>query len=266
MTITKTRIRACKAKNPSTCRYHGNPNQVGSIFATPEMYKTIPSQINMDEEKFDDMNYIAASTGYLKPLPEKEIKALSHYVQSGYDEINSALYGNTPMSSEIEEYVFHLDSALTKASQAPPVLWRNLSGFNLPTKFLNEKHKVGDTISFPGYLSTSQTPSAIMHMANDTTWYMRETPADELEHDPNFEYRIIPPASYTSAPARNVMFMIKTRTAAPVSVLRGHVAEQEWLVPRGKTFKVTAIHNDRLLTGDSMSNGTRANVFVLEEI
>lgn len=256
----------CRSANPANCKFHGVPKSTKPLAPTPEIYKQIPQDFNLDNEKFDETKYIGNCTEYLNQLDKEEITSVNQYVQADYNYINSALYGNTPATAKIKNQIRLLDAALTKAPEAPPVLWRSLSGFELPNKFREQNHQLGDVLEFKGYTSTSETPSALMHIPNDLTWYMRETPDDEWEHDPKMTYKVVLPKGYEDQPAKNVFFMIKTRTAAPVSVLRGTTAEQEWLIPRGKKFRITNIHENKTVSGYHMRNGTRATIYEVEEI
>ena len=254
---------ACKAKNPTTCRYHAQ--FLSPLPPIPERYTTIPEELKLDEEKFDDHKYVWECTKFLKTLTPEELESTNRYVQEAYYPINDTLYGNRPSKEEIRQHIKNLDSALSKAPEAPPLLWRSLSGFDLPTLFQSKNHQPGDIIEFKGYTSTSQTPSALMHIPNDLTWYMRETPDEEYEYHPQLKYRVMLPSTYSETPAKNVLFMIKTRKAAPVSVLRGVTAEQEWVLPRGLKFRITKIHENRTLTGSLMRNNTRATIYEIEE-
>lgn len=265
--VTKVKTSApCRSANPANCKFHGVPKTSKPLPSTPEIYRNIPQNFNLDTEKFDETKYIGNCTKYLNQLNEEEITTMNKYVQTDYNDINSALYGNTPKTAKINNQIKLLDSALTKAPEAPPLLWRSLSGFNLPNNFREQNHQKGDILQFNGYTSTSETPSALMHIPNDLTWYMKETPNDELERDPHIKYKIVLPEGYQNQPAKNVFFMIKTKTAAPVSVLRGTTAEQEWLIPRGKKFRITNIHESRNVTGYHMNTGTRATIYEIEEI
>lgn len=252
----------CRAKNPATCRTHGQP-----LAPIPEMYQTIEPVFNTDEEHFNELKYIQKATTYLKTLTPEQVKALQGYVIADYNDINSALYGNSKASTETKTSIKHLDAALKNAPQAPPVLWRSLSGFELPKNFNKQNYKPGDVLKFKGFTSTSETPSALMHIPNDMTWYMRETPSDEYQYDPNFKYRVMLPEKYAEErKAQNVLFMIKTRKAAPVSVLRSTTAEQEWLIPRNTEYRITEIHENRTLSGENHRTSTRATIYVLEEV
>jgi len=235
--------------------FDGKPRELsfGSLFQRPV---------------FDESKYLHETAEFFKNLSEEEIEALKGYTSFRYGELNGALYEGKARKKSIVSDVKALDSALLKAPKAPELLWRSLSGRTLPTEFNNKKHKVGEIIHFSGFTSTSETPDALMHIPNDTSYYMEDVPSDEWETDPNFTYRVVPTKDYTEGPARNVLFKIHAKKAAPVSSLRSVLAEEEWLLPRDSKFRIVAVHRNVNIgeLNHLRSNNTRAQVYEIEEV
>lgn len=225
-------------------------------------------QDHFESAAFDEAGYRSKAQSFLQERTTEEIDALKGYVISDYDPINSALYSGKRKNTTVASLVRNLDSALEKAPEAPTTLWRSLSGFDLPKDFIAASHKVGDVIQFKGFVSTSETVDALMHIPSDVSIYMKEHPDDDWPTDPNFKYRVVAPEEYTDGAARNVLLKINAKKAAPVSALRDTVAEQEWLLPRGKKFKVRAIHQNVDISDleNIRNRGTRAQIFELEEV
>ena len=192
------------------------------------------------------------------------------YTADGYEEINKHLYGTSKLKG-IAQIKKNLDSALQKTPDAPTELWRSVSGGFDYSKELIENAKIGTIIDMPGYLSTSETAHGLMHLPNDTEIYIKETPKDHVQVKP---HPTIPrlkmtdtPEEYTHGSARNVIFKIKAKKAAPVSTLRHVNAEQEWLIPRGKKFKVINIHrNVEIGELENFREGIRSQIIEIEEI
>jgi hypothetical protein len=221
-----------------------------------------------EQPDFSEDDYRKRSTDFLSELSVDEVQALADYTLSDYADLNEALYKGNSRKKRVKELVTHIDSAMKSAPEAPKNLWRSLSGFDLPQQFIGEGKAVGDVVAMKGYTSTSQTPDALMHIPSDTSFYMREVPEDLQERDDHFIPRLVPSKEYTEGPARNVLLKINTKKAAPVSTLRSTVNEQEWLIPRGKKFRIVAIHRS-VDIGELeyiRGRGTRAQVFELEEI
>ncbi len=231
-----------------------------------------PKEVAFDElftrENFDRDRYLAETKQFFDQVSADELEALKGYTATRYGDVNSALYEGKARRKAIAQEVRALDAALEKAPAAPKELWRSLSGRTLPQEFNAKKHKVGEIIHFPGFTSTSETPDALMHIPTDTDYYMSEVPSSEWEHDPNFTYRVTPTTQYTEGAARNVLFKIKAKKAAPVSTLRSVLAEEEWLLPRDTKFRLVAVHRN-VNIGDLEHirfKRARAQVYELEEI
>lgn len=216
---------------------------------------------------FSEEVYRAKAKEFFDQCSEDETDALRGFANSSYYDINLALYGGKGRK-KVANLIHALDSALLKAPEPPKALWRSLSGFDLPRDFIKEGHEAGETITFKGYMSTSETPDALMHIPNDLAFYMKDTPSDEWVDDPNRMFGVLAGKEYTDGPALNAFFKINAKQAAPVSVMRQTVNEQEWLIPRGKRFRITKIHRN-VSVGDLKylrSSDTRAQIFELDEI
>lgn len=227
----------------------------------------LPKIFNMEEEVFDEEEYVAANDKFRDKLTEEEVLALEGYVIEHYQEINEALYGKREMTKDVEKQVEVVDSALSKSeAKAPKAVWRSFGGLELNKEFQSKGYKVGDTVEFDGYTSTSETLSAIIGLKSATSWYMQETDPDEWETEPGNKYAVKVPDYYKKNGMRNVLLHIRPKHAAPVSMFRGRATEQEWLIPRGAKFKVSEIYEDRELIGSRLMDETYADVYVLDEI
>ena len=239
-------------------------------FAQPVLSKplNLSQTVDMDAQVFDEQKYIENCYEYFEDLDDEDKKALTDYVQDRYGDINDALYGNLEMTPEIEKEIVALDKALAKNShKAPKTVWRSFGGGNLNKEFHERGYKVGDTVKFDGYTSTSETSSGLSGVLNSTTWYANETPSDEWQKKPS-GFGIQPTDEYgkNGDKGRSTVLCIRPKNAAPVSMLRGRSTEQEWLIPRGKSFRVSEIYENRELEGKNMREGTYAHVYVLDEI
>jgi len=217
---------------------------------------------------FDENAYRAIAKAYFSERTTEETEALAEYAMSSYYDINEALYGGMRKKPAIAAWIRHLDSALKEAPTPPKELWRRLRGVDTSGIFIGNGHSEGDVIQLKGYSSTSETADALSYIPSDAEFYMRDVPEEEWERDPKFIYRILPSKEYTEGPARNVILKINAKQAAPVSVTRDTVNEQEWLIPRNKKFRIVKIHpNVNVGKLEHVRNrNTRAQVFELEEI
>lgn len=226
-------------------------------------------KLAVDSVKFDEERYMKLSNDFISKLTNSEKEALSYYVVEGYQEINESLYENgnefPKLNKNLKDKIEAIDNALKKYSGAPETLWRNLSGNTLPKNFVAQDHSIGDTLDFHGFSSASETPSAMSGVWNRQTWYMQEVPSHEWEREENSR-KIKVPETYMSEESNNVIFKIKASSAAPVSMLRGRATEQEFLIPRGRKFRITNIHKNAEITGGNMRSGTFANIYEIEEI
>lgn len=240
-------------------------------FAQPVLSKplNLSQTVDMDAQVFDEQKYIENCYEYFDDLDDEDKKALTDYVQDRYGDINDALYGNLEMTPEIEKEIEALDKALAKNShKAPKTVWRSFGGGNLNKEFHERGYKVGDTVKFDGYTSTSETSSGLSGVLNSLTWYSQETPSDEWEYESEKSFKIKVSDEYgkNGDKGRSTVLCIRPKNAAPVSMLRGRSTEQEWLIPRGKSFRVSEIYENRELEGKNMRSGTYAHVYVLDEI
>ncbi len=209
---------------------------------------------------FDEQRYMNEAQLFISELSNEEKEALKDYVISGYQSMNEALYSGKSLTNTIKL----VDSALAKyKGDHPDILWRSIIG---STARLYDNTKVGDVIEFKGFTSASETPDALMLIPNDLSIYMNETLSSEWETEGN-SYRVKLPKSFSDKSPSNVLFQIKSKRAAPVSEFRSTLAEEEWLIPRGKQFRVIGIHaNVAIGNLNHLYNGTRARVIELQEI
>jgi len=275
---TAKTIESCRAEKPEGLNEHYSTLEEAQAAYESSQGKTslsplkrplnLPKVVDMDAQKFNEQEYIDQSLEYLNSLNEEEKKALHGYVQSDYEDINSALYNGKELNPNLQEQIESMDSALAKYSgKTPKTVWRNFGGGKLNKEFHARGYKIGDTVDFDGYSSTAETSSGVMAMLNNLGWYTNETPSDQWQKkEKGFGIKVSEEYGENGDKGRNTLLCIRPKHAAPVSVFRGHAAEQEWLIPRGKKFKVSEIYEDRELTGGHMKSGTYAHVYVLDEI
>lgn len=276
----------CIAKTPESCRAE-RPEGLDDHYSTKEeasaAYEVSMSNVSssplkkplnlqkvvdVEMQQFDEKKYIETSTEFLNLLSDEEKEALTGYVQSDYQDINEALYNGEELNAKFKKQAELMDSALAKYSgKKPKTVWRNFGGGKLNKEFHERGYKVGDTVDFDGYSSTAETSSGLMAMLNNLSWYVNEVPDDQWEKkEKGFGIKVSEEYGENGDKGRNTVLCIRPKNAAPVSMLRGRAAEQEWLIPRGKKFKVSEIYEDRELTGGYMKSGTYAHVYVLDEI
>lgn len=276
-------VRICSAKTPQSCtserpeglQEHYTDKQLAQTAYeksqqtfTPILSKkkktqpSMPQRIMIDNKEFDEQKYKEKSYNYFNSLTEKERQALDRYRGADYYDINSSLYNNEQQTPAIQESIKNIDSAIEKHTQAPPkVLWRGLAGKELPKMFNDKNHKVGDILEFPGYTSTTETKSGLTAMPKVHQWYIEQVPYKERQKDPKNPYKVLVPEEFKKTVPRNVIFSIKTKQAVPMN----SQSEQEWLIPRGKKFKITEIHKERYFD-DGRNDENIANLFVIEEV
>lgn len=261
-------------RGPERCRATIRECPYGTVFISREAAEASDLVDDATEKSFEDIfswkaldadTYLESSHAYLRPLPETQRFALKEYAHFGYQDLNEALYLKSRLNPQLKMQVKLLDEALAKAPDAPETLWRSLGGYDLPRKFLSASPRVGEILHFPGFTSTSETPDALYAVLSDVDHYMESTPRKEWATDGSFH--VTPSEEFTKGPARNVIFKISARKAAPISTLRTRITEEEWLLPRNTRFVVRAIHrNVRLDALKNIRRQTRAQVFELEEI
>lgn len=240
-------------------------------FAQPVLSKplNLSQTVDMDAQVFDEQKYIENCYEYFEDLDDEDKEIITAYVNDAFDDMNSALYGTVEMTPEIEKQINRLDKALAKyKGKSPKTVWRNFGGGNVNKTFHAAGYKIGDTVKFDGFTSTAETSSGIAGMMNNMSWYMRETNDDEWEYESETSFKVKLPEEYgeNGSEGRNVVLCIRPKNAAPVSMLRNRPTEQEWLIPRGKGFRVSEIYENRELTGRNAHSGTYAHVYVLDEI
>jgi hypothetical protein len=231
-----------------------------------------PPLVQFDElfekKEFDEEAYRAVAKEYFANLSADETEALASYAMSSYYDINEALYNGKRRNKKVAAWVRSIDSALQSAPKPPEEVWRRLRGADTSENFLAEEHKEGDVLKLKGYSSTSETADALSQIPTDVDFYMRDVPSEDWDFDPNFKYTVVPSRKYTEGAARNVIFKLRANSAAPVSVTRSTTNEQEWMIPRGKKFRIVKIHPNvdlaPLKRGGKFS--TRAQIFELEEV
>lgn len=157
-------------------------------------------------------------------------EAVSYYSQDGYRDIDEYLRtGQIPAGADpvyaknIPKYVEKLDAFTTDSfNDAPPIVFRGTGalaeGFDADSFIRGYEDKVGKTVTFPGYQSTSATSRVAARHAG-------------AEGNPIFE--------------------IKAKTGAPLGRLSEHPGENEILLPRGRTFRVVSVQRGAKFQTDS---------------
>jgi len=268
--------RATKRKCPVSDHHFENVSDaedafrdlMGGSFGSKSVAEKNFHDLFPSEAPFNEVRYREKSENFLGKLTDEETEALHLYVHVAYDELNKSLYNEKNLKKSNEVLIHSIDSALTKAPLSPQILWRNLSGRDLPREFLKKNHRVGEIVVFSGFTSTSETADALYGFQTNTDFYMNDTPSDEWETYSDDSWRVKPSEEYTARAAMNMIFRIKTNRAAPVSTLRTTVNEQEWLLPRNGKFRITEIHPNVNIgkLKSAQSHETRAQIFEIEEI
>lgn len=150
-------------------------------------------------------------------------EAISYYSQDGYRHIQEYLRtGKIPADADpkyaanIPEYIEKLDKFTTdEFNDPPPIVYRGTGalkeGFDQAAYLKSFEDKVGQTVTIPGYQSTSTSSRVAARHAG-------------AEGNPIFE--------------------IKAKQGAPLGRLSEHPSENEILLPRGRTFKVVSVQRD----------------------
>lgn len=208
------------------------------------------------EHDFDEARYSAISAQYMFSLNDIEQNVMERYVQNLCDDLNEPLWRGREVPVEFQEDDKTLNSALHKyGGKVPEVLWRSLPGMNLQKDFAERGYKVGDSLTFPGYSSTSETLSnksgAAQHLLSENDYYLNFTPEDEQDwvEDSNGWDVLNVPEDFA---VDNIMFkMSNVKTAAPVSMARNRATEQEWLIPKNTEYTITKIERVRIFQNES---------------
>lgn len=208
------------------------------------------------EFDFDENAYRAKSAAYMFSLNDAEQSVVERYVQSLCDDLNEPLWAGREVSTEFQEDDKTLNNALHKyKGEVPEVLYRSLPGMNLQKDFAEKGYKVGDSLTFPGYSSTSETLSnrsgAAQHLLSENDYYLNFTPEDEqdwVQDDRGRDVLNVP----EDFAIDNIMFkMSNVKTAAPVSMARNRATEQEWLIPKNTEYTITKIEKVRVFQNES---------------
>lgn len=170
--------------------------------------------------------YLQTSQEWVNGLSTEQRDAVEAYVNQEYSDINEALW-----KGRGHEKTKHLDEALDVRGEQR-LLYRKLALNGDRTEVAQQvsKFKVGETITFEGYTSTSQTPNAMIPLLTPPLHDPESLP-DDLREELDTSYR-------------NVVAQIVTDRGAPVSALSHMPQEQEYLLGRGHTFRVLKIQKD----------------------
>lgn len=233
----------CRAKDATLCRVHGlgfpsGFNRVNGMFT---FVRPSLAEHKLESEKFNFM------------LSEAERVAVKGYLDQDYSNLTPYLYSQENHSSHnFGEQVKLIDSALAKYETLQPegsrVVYRAvklvsegaLSSTEQVADAVGGKYVVGETFTVEGYMSTTENPQALFDFLTQSYYDIpkRDKPRmysiDSLEEFLNMS---------GDESLRNVVYEISTPSGAPVSSFGQTYAdkEQEFLLGRGKTFKVVEV-------------------------
>lgn len=216
-----------------------------------ENYSTDKRFVFSDSEfYFDEVKYRLSSAEFINSLSIEEEQSVKDYVFSAYQSVNESLWNDGFVKSEDKQLDNDLSNALKKYDgEKPKFLYRNLGGPELNKEFLENNYQVGDIIVFPGYSSTSETLSKVSAAAktllNELDYFMNNSSEEEVNEIFSQKKSFLDKVNVPKQDVNNVMFKItNVKNAAPVSVARGRVNEQEWLIDKKSSFRIKNINRD----------------------
>ena len=225
----------CQAKNPATCRFHGQhfTSTINFENGTFNSSSLNPSELNKKSKVFELI------------LTNKEKAAIVEYLEQGYTNFNKELYNeqDTYYSSQIKL----VDSALAKYEQLnkgeKKIVYRATKMYDASfgsdedlNEYLKTHYQPGDTITMKGFTSTTTNPEALFDFLTETYKDVAKRYKQTQE-----EYSSIWEGKDSGL--SNIVYEIETPSGAPVSSF-GHTygdKEQEYLLPRNKTFKIVEV-------------------------
>jgi hypothetical protein len=175
---------------PATCLLH-----MHDAIASKPLDMTLDEQdIHYFNQDVTHIDYEKMSLDFANKLNAEELRAIAHYADSGYKPINLSLIKGEDIKPE---YINAIDSTIAKALPVDKTVYRGIKN-NFP-------YKVGDTVKFPMYLSTSFNP----HKAVEFT--EKENPT---------------------------ILLFQTKQGAPISLVH---KEMEIVLPRDSEFTLTEV-------------------------
>lgn len=145
--------------------------------------------------------------------------------------------------NDMIDLVSTMDSALNSVhSDGQQILYRGLKRRNINLssteelhEYIDDRYKVGEEVSFKGYLSTTTNPSVGLNFGS--------------------------PAGPTNLRNEGIFFELKTSRGvdiAPINAATVRHDEEEWLLPRNTRWRIAAVHKStRITTKDDALYGVK---------
>lgn len=230
----------CRAKNSATCRVHGKKFNA----STGQFSSRRPLEEHQAEsEKFKFL------------LNSKQKAAIDSYLDQDYMELTPVLYGKDHDDAEVlKEKAALMDEALNSyeaiADRKSKVVYRatkldsngSFTTMEEVSAYTAKKFPVGKTFTVPGFLSTTENPEALFDFIPDGYADYAAQPKGKFSGNIASLKEYIEVVGQDNS-LNNVVYEIVTPSGAPVSSF-GHThaeKEQEYLLGRNKTFKITEV-------------------------
>ena len=252
----------CQAANPATCWKHGD--------------YILPAATSIPVHSHKD------ASGKVKFfLTDTEQQAITGYLNQDYTQLNAALKGGEPLTSELSRQIETIHEALTRSqkivsSQEPLLTFRatktycNFSSLQETHNWMKEHFKEGSTITLPGFTSVTANPAAIFDFLTVASEDEKPNVGMMPWQSSTAEEWYKKKESSANPGLGNLVFVVEARTGVPVSGYGQFHSDKEleYLYPKDTKFKVKKVLPYRRIPHpdpEGFRKSAHASVVFLEE-